>query len=93
MVSQELVEGVENMQVYYGEDTDGDSVANIYRKADTVTNWSNVVAIRIGLLVRTPGNVDTYVDTKTYMVADTNVGPFNDNRQRRVFSSTIELRN
>src|SRR5690606_27015623 len=48
---QELAEGVENLQVLYGIDDDGDQVATLYQKADEVGNWGNVVSLRIALLV------------------------------------------
>ena len=93
LVSEELVEGVESMQVAYGEDTNNDVAVDIYSKADTVTDWSNVAVLRVGLLVRTPGNVDTELDRATYVFDGVTLGPFNDNRQRRVFTSTVSLRN
>lgn len=93
IVTLELVDDVDSMQVYYGEDTDGDGRANTYGKADEVTNWANVETTRVGVLVRTPGNVGTDPDTRVYPVVGTLIGPYNDRRQRRVFTSTIELRN
>lgn len=50
-----LVEGVEDMQVLYGENTDGGNNrhANTYRSAAAVTDWSRVVALRVALLLRT----------------------------------------
>lgn len=93
LAPQELIEGVDNMQVLYGEDTDSDGAANIYRTADQVADWTAIASIRVGLLLRTVDNVDTEPDTRTYLVAGTNIGPFNDKRQRRVFTATIQLRN
>jgi hypothetical protein len=68
-------------------------MANTYGKSDEVTNWANVVTTRVGLLVRTPNNIDTQLDTRVYPVVGTLIGPYNDRRQRRVFTSTVELRN
>lgn len=89
----ELLEGVENMVVFFGEDTDNDRVANQYRRADTVANFNNVVSARIGALVRTATTVDLKPDTKIYNVADTTIGPLNDKFRRQVYTSTIMLRN
>jgi type IV pilus assembly protein PilW len=91
--ANELVDDVDSMQVFYGEDTDGDGRANTYGKADEVTNWANVETTRVGLLVRTPGNIGQELDTRVYPVVGMLIGPYNDRRQRRVFASTIELRN
>jgi type IV pilus assembly protein PilW len=100
-MTQELVDGVESMKMLYGEDTDGDGVANIYRTPANVTNWQNVVDVRLGLVTRTPGNVDQNPDTRQYHLLGLSgssgsldaFGPPNDKRRRWVFSSTIRVRN
>jgi type IV pilus assembly protein PilW len=88
------------VRVLYGEDTDAppDNQANIYRQASDVLNWTDVVSVRIALLVRTAENSGPDVDTKTYNLAGISVDPTSgatpdDRRQRRVFTSTIQLRN
>jgi type IV pilus assembly protein PilW len=96
-VPQPLVDNVEVMRVLYGEDTDApsDNEANIYRQANNVVNWTNVVSVRTALLVRTAAESGD-VDTKTYNLAGISVDPTptnDDRRQRRVFTSTIQLRN
>ncbi len=98
LTTQELVEGVERMKFSYGEDTatsDAYNIPNIYRtSASAVTDWSEIVAVRIGLLVATTGNVDQNTDTRTYSLAgNSSVGPFNDYKRRRVFNATIQVRN
>lgn len=93
LITEELVDGVESLQILYGEDTDNDATPDIYRKASQVVDWGKVETVRIGLLARTPENVDPERDTSVYGVAGTAVGPFNDNRQRRVFTATLQLRN
>ncbi len=37
--AEELVRGVENMQIEYGEDLDANWTADVYRTADAVANW------------------------------------------------------
>lgn len=95
LTTAELVEGVENMKLLYGEDTDtpGDGVVDIYRAPASVTTWRNILSARVGLLVRTTTNVEQAPDIRTYSLADTAVGPFNDNVRRRAFNSTIMVRN
>ncbi len=95
LTAQELVEGVERMKLSYGEDTDAtsDKVPNIYRSASAVANWTKVTAVRVGILIATTGNVDQAPDIRTYDLAGNSVGPFNDNKRRRAFNSTIVLRN
>jgi type IV pilus assembly protein PilW len=89
--AQELVEGVEDMQILYGEDTtqltlpecpdDGcsvDLVGGDYIEAGDVTNWNRVVAVRLTLTMRSP---------------ETNVGTGGDGRLRKSFTTTIAVRN
>jgi type IV pilus assembly protein PilW len=90
---QELIQGVEAMQVQYGVDTDSDLLADQYVKANGVTNWNNVVSITIAILVRSIDQTGVETDKKTYSLLGTNFGPFNDRRQRSIFTTTIALRN
>jgi len=97
---QELIQGVEAMQVKYGIDTNGDFLADNYVTADAVTNWASVVSINIAILVRSVDENGTDVDTKTYaLLGGTTAsgghtyGPFNDRRARQIFSTTITIRN
>jgi len=52
---QDLVEGVTDMQVLYGEDTTvpSDGYADAYNDASAVANWANVVSVRITLTLST----------------------------------------
>jgi type IV pilus assembly protein PilW len=93
LVSDELVEGVENMQVLYGEDTNGDRTADAYRTAAAVADWSQVVSARISLLVRSPENALPEAETNTFDVGGVTVDPVDDRRLRQVFTTTITLRN
>lgn len=87
----ELVENVENMQVLYGEDTNADGVANRYVPAGT-PNMNNVVSVRVALLLRSTDSVLPQNATQNHTLLDVAVGP-TDRILRRVFSSTITLRN
>lgn len=91
--AQELIEGVQNLQVQYGEDTDGDLMPDIYRNANQVANFRNIVAIRLAFLFRSlePAGLDA--DTRTFTLLDRVVGPFNDRRMYQVVTTTITLRN
>lgn len=96
--TQELVEGVEKMKVVYGVDTDlaPDNTPNIYKTANNVAanEWSKVISVRLGLLVRTTSKVDQTADTKPYTLVGQAIGaPFNDNFRRQVYTSTVQLRN
>jgi type IV pilus assembly protein PilW len=47
----EMVKGVRDMQILYGEDGDGDGAANRYVTATDVTNFDAVVSVRVALLL------------------------------------------
>ncbi len=91
MSKAELVEGVTDMQVLYGEDTDGDGSPNYYATAVNVTDMADVVALRVSYLVTSLD--DNVTDNpQRYTFNGVTVTP-TDNRLRRVFTSTYALRN
>ena len=90
---EELIEGVQNMQILYGENTNGAVGVDGYFTANAVTNWANVVSVKISLLMRTIRQYGTTIDTNTFNVLGQNLGPFNDRHRRRIFAATIEIRN
>lgn len=93
---QPLLDGVESMQILYGVDTDGDSIANRYGTAasmSTSDEWTQIVSVRIALLLSTVESVTNDLDTSTYNLLNTTAGPFNDRLRRHVFTTTIALRN
>jgi type IV pilus assembly protein PilW len=51
--SEEMIEGVENMQILYGEDTNDDFSADRYLPANSVGDWANVVSVRLSLVLMT----------------------------------------
>lgn len=93
MVTEELVEGVESMQIQYGEDLTGDGIPNRYVNATNVTDMTNVMAIRFSLLLSSAEEVVLETDTSTYNVLDVVVDPTDDRRLRRTFTTTVKLRN
>jgi len=96
----EIVPDVLNMQIMFGEDIDGDLVADRYVTPDTVTlagNVNNVVSVRMALLFETPTQASkTVADAQVYDMLGNNaevLGPFADRRIRRLVVTTINLRN
>lgn len=88
---QELIEGVEDMQILYGEDTDGNREVNFYATANKVTDWDNVINVRISLLLRTLED-NLASSSQSYTFNGVTTTP-NDRRLRRVFTATVNLRN
>ena len=96
--AERLIDGVENMQILYGEDTSGNRVPNAYQTAINVVNWANVVSVKIAVLFATPDedfsaplNPDTY--TLLDVVGIDPTPAVDDRRRRKVVEATISLRN
>ena len=91
--AEEVVEGVESMQVLYGEDTSGDRQIDGYVTANNVSDWESVLSVQVGLLLRSADEFGSATDNQTYTVLDTTIGPVADRRQRIVLTTTATLRN
>jgi len=100
--AQELVEGVEQLQVLYGERIGTQNIR--YRAAPNVANWGQVVAVKLALLVASRDPVLDVADaTAGYALLDQTAAKTgtsgatityaNDRRLRRVFSATVNIRN
>lgn len=88
----ELVEGIEDMQILYGADTDADNAPNYYVPAGSAgLNMNQVVSIRISLLVRSLSTA-LASEAVSYTYNGSTVTP-TDRSLRRVFTSTIAVRN
>lgn len=99
---QELIEGVQRMQILYGVDTAPSgipprpSVARQYVPVGGVVNWNNVVSVQIYLLI--VGLENNLVTTQQTVIFPDNNGnlvtvPVSGRCLGQVFSTTIALRN
>jgi hypothetical protein len=93
MTSRCLVEGVENMQLEYGIDYDDDGVPNRYVPAPDPGEMSRVVTVKIHLLLRSIAALAGHSDDKVYRLGLKEVPARRDAFLRRVFTSTVLLRN
>lgn len=103
--AEELVEGVESLQLQYGLRTiaTSNSVNYVSASAMTAADWKNVVVVRAGVLVSAAGNVLMANDSQTYelpgqtFVSDTpaagQLKHAADRRLRKAFVSTLNIRN
>lgn len=96
----ELVEGVESMQVLYGLDTDANNIPDRYVPADRVTDFADVTAVRLTILLRSVKNLSWRTQaSKSYLLGGmtaataTTVNGADDKRLRRTMNMTIKLRN
>lgn len=90
--SEEVAEGVEDFQIQYGQDTDGDNFADIFTAADVVANWQQVVSVRASLLLRSKVDRAAQTAQDYNFNGATAIAP-PDRRLRRPFNVTIQLRN
>lgn len=59
--SQPMVSGVESMQILYGEDLDLDGIINRYVPAQLVTNFDNVLSVKLSIVARSANAVSVGV--------------------------------
>ncbi len=99
--AEELVEGIENLQILYGINADNDNKKTVdsYVTANLVGDWSRVISVRVSVLVQSiednmlPAPQAYTFNGVRYDGAAGNGALPADRRLRRVFTSTITLRN
>lgn len=91
---EEIVPGVEDMQVQFGVDTNGDTSIDQYVNPGAVPAGAAVISATIWLRIRSEERDFGHVDDTAYQYADM-AAAFtpNDNYRRIVVSKTITLRN
>jgi type IV pilus assembly protein PilW len=91
--SECLAEGVEDFHVQFGIDADTDGIVNQYTATPTLAQAENVISARVYLLVRSIEPDPFFVNDTTYVLGDVTIPAANDGYYRRVYSTTIALRN
>jgi type IV pilus assembly protein PilW len=90
---QELIEGVEAMQVEYGVDGNADRIVDEYVTADEVTNWDQVVSVTFSMLIRSVEPTASEPDPRTFTLLGVPYEPFEDRFERTIYTTTVTLRN
>lgn len=97
---EELVEGIENLQMLYGERLSNDNIR--YVTASNVSNWENVVSVRIGMLISAIERARSQADNQSYslpgevITSPTGSGTVQhagDFRLRKTFTLSVTIRN
>jgi type IV pilus assembly protein PilW len=96
--TEDLAEGVENLQLLFGYDSNGDGDVDTYEELaaiETGGNWQDVASVEVFMLVRSATGDTQYTDKKTYQLGDPNdpIGPLNDNFRRLLSHTSVSLRN
>lgn len=94
-----MAEGIADMQLVYGIDTNNDDAVDAYQQADAiaVADWPNVISVQINLLVESEGTTAAD-DPVSYVLYDGTPGSLapitpTDRALRRVYSATTTIRN
>lgn len=88
-----IIDGVEELQVFLGEDTDGDNVVNKYVDVGTAgVDMDDVVTVSLNLLVSSDS--DRVTSSASPLAFNFwNTAAVDDGRLRREYSLTVGLRN
>ncbi|AFP29667.1 hypothetical protein MRBBS_0729 [Marinobacter sp. BSs20148] len=89
----ELVSGVESMQVLYGLKAPAARAAERYVPASSVADWSDVVSVRVAMLMRSDDQILEEDNAQTFNLVGTEIDPGADRRARLVATSTTGIRN
>lgn len=90
----ELIPGIERLEIAYGEDTNGDDLADRYVSADTAgVNWNRITSASISVLVRSAEEYGRAQPSRTFSMLGMAVTPPTDSFLRTVFTTTASLRN
>lgn len=92
----EILEGVEDMHITYGRDTNSDGIPDTYNTAAEVdaagaANWFNVLSVRLQLLVQSMDD-GVLPEKQIYSFGTDANKEAADHRLRQVFISTIGIR-
>jgi len=103
MISETIMEGVENMRFIFGLDTTGDNRVDLYNTQAQMgqSDWNDasILTVQVFLLVRSfKEDMNKNAIEKTYILGGTDTATqrkltFNDKYRRTLFVSTIKIAN
>ena len=102
LVTEPIMEGIEDMRMVFGIDSDSDNKVDTYRSTQAMTaelweNTNGILTVQVFLLVRSlEADADLELKSQTYTLGlddDKRVHTFTDNYRRTVFTTTIRLNN
>ena len=92
-----LVEGIEDIQFDYGIDSSLDGAPDLYTSSATptptsLTDWQNVMTLRIYVLARNLDQTAGYTDTRTYQLGPVSFNP-GGAYKRHAYSELVRINN
>jgi Tfp pilus assembly protein PilW len=91
--AQCMVQGVEDMHIEFGLDTDDDYVVDTYSTDPSDLDLPTALSAKVYLLLRSPNEVTGYTNNKRFLLGSKPVPAVDDGYFRRVIQSTVILRN
>lgn len=104
-----IAEGVENLQLEYGIDTDANGIPEAISSDPSsfggcvgvgcVNNWRNTMNVKLNLLSRNLSTSTGYTDSKVYTMGlnaagtASTLGPFSDGYKRHLYQTVVRLQN
>jgi hypothetical protein len=102
-INEEVASGIEQIQFQYGIDVNADYSVNQYVDANALSNdetahpnWTEVVTVRLWVLVRADCPTNGYTNTNTYTMGDITYTPLtalDRSFKRQLYSTTVAVRN
>jgi type IV pilus assembly protein PilW len=94
IIDEEVIPGVEDMQVQFGIDAaPRDGNVERYVNPGNVPAGARIASVRIWLRVVAEEREIGFLNDTTWNYANANYGQFNDDRRRVLLSKTIQIRN
>lgn len=95
IVTEAIAQGIEDLQIEYGIDQDGDGYADQYVANPSAAQMVQVISARIYMLARSTEADLNYLNDHTYIYSNSANAPADpqDNFYRRVFTTTVKIRN
>jgi type IV pilus assembly protein PilW len=96
-----IAEGIDSMQIEYGQDTNADGAPDVYVTDPGAlgADWAKVTAVKVRLLARnTQPTLGMSDDPRTFIMgstagADNTFGPFTDKYKRHMYTTVVRLVN
>lgn len=94
IVDTEIIRGIQDMQIEFGIDRNGDNSADQYVDPESAAIGTNaIVSVRVWLLAVSDDEEEGFVNDTEYQLANFDHDAFDDGRRRVVVQKTIQLRN
>lgn len=99
LVQEDVAEGVEQLQILYGVDNNGNNNADTYLPASSLSanDWPMVVTVRFDMVIRSPEtdiSLDATGDTYNMVSGYTYTVPASAKHHRRkMYSNVVQIRN